>query len=663
MKIRQKHWLRCAVVILALITVLSGCGGLTVSPASEAEPTAAPEGNAQAAETAQPRSLADIYERTDADGIYRLNTVITDGYGVESAQLRDGFVLLLMRDYSEQGFANEAGVQHLLSSGRLVLFPLNAPENAVSSDFERFDGSITLLDGGAAVASGWDGSYTLYNSSLEEVCKAAPGCGSFLGASGNGDIWFVNDASAFVLYRDGKQVLTVPAEGMRHGSYVGDRDGKAYFTMFNEYYGWTFAVVDVQGQTFSESSLLSDVYDAHNGLLCYNSEDRWYIAGMEDPLTVTAFTKPYSDESVMDMDERYLIGSTYKYDEAVGNFRQSFRIYDMQNGGLCAEKSDRELSALEVSMRDYCQGMMLFETHDMTMKTGGLYLWDFSALSAQEPAKSYERIDHHVDQSRIDELIREIYDRYGVTVYYDQEHLNEYSTDYSLIACPDTEMIGYTLVKLKECMAEYPEGFFEEIKGESMQNVVFCLCDKHDRVDTGSIEDASATVTTIGDTLRMSIDVHYRNGLRRIFLHENTHMMETRLAEEMAKISSKNFAGYWYTEMNLPDCPPIQQYIWEQTEENMKGVYSVDPENACYIDWYSKCTINEDHARTMENGIYSGTAYYYSAPYIDRKSRFLNAAIRAAFPCVQNCPDGAFWEQRTGMVDLYQEFPDFFAQG
>ena len=639
---KNRQRIKCVILVLAIVWVLCGCSG--------------------ADQTNKISSFADIYEKTSADDIFRLNTISTDGFGVREAYIRDGYVLLLMRDYSENGYASESGTQHLLNSGRMVLFPVQKPGAAVSLDVDKFAGRYALLSDGAVLAVDWDGGYTLYNSGLEEVYKESTNCGTFLGASDQGDIWFLTEDSSFVLHRDGKQIRTGSAEGMRHGSCLGTRSGKAYFNMYNEYYGWTCVAVDMQDQSCSEIRLLDNFYDEHSGMLIYSSEDKWYIADIEDPFTVTAFTKPYSDESVWNMDDRYLIGLTYDYDESTETSRQDYHIYDMHSGGLCGGKSSRELSKYEVSMCDYDQGVILFEEHDEKLATKGLYLWDIRDMAAAEPAVSYETIDYHVDQNRIDELIREIYNQYGVTVYYDGEHLKQYSTGYDLVECSDADLIGYTLIRLKECMAEYPDGFFEEIKGDNIQNVVFCLCGAHDRIDKFAIEDVSATVDTIGNTLRMSIDVHYRHGLRRIFLHENTHMMETRLSEEMPKLSSRNHVEYWYSEMNSPDCPPVQQYLWEQTEENLKGVYDVDPDNACYIDWYSKCTINEDHARIMENGIYSASAHYFTAPRIDAKSRFLNAMIREAFPCVKNSQEEVFWEQRTGIVDLYQEFPGFIVQ-
>lgn len=66
----------------------------------------------------------------------------------------------------------------------------------------------------------------------------------------------------------------------------------------------------------------------------------------------------------------------------------------------------------------------------------------------------------------------------------------------------------------------------------------------------------------------------------------------------------------------------------------------------------------EDRARTMDRGIHSRNEKYYQSPHINKKLRFLNALIREVFPCVQHSQE-VFWEARTGIVDLYKEFPDF----
>lgn len=643
-------------VLMMLLCACSGNSNTAAVPVETAVPGTSAAGSQSDETTAPLRSIADVYEQTQDEHIFRLDAIDTDGFYVESAYLHDGYILLLMRDCSGQGSDAE---QLLLDSGKMVLFPVLQPDAAVSLEVEGFAGRYILLDGGTVLASDWEGNYTVFDSELNEVTKVETNCSAFLGASETGDLWYLSEDSSFVLYRDGTQIQSIPAEGMSHGAYVGTRDGKAYFSMYNRYYGWTYAAIDTQTWTCEEFRLLCDSYEASNGLLCYSSEDKWYFTDIDDPYTVTAFTKPYSNESMWAADDTYLIGRIYDLDASRGTYCQDFRIYDMRSGGICVEKNNSELSEYEVLMQDYDQGIVLYETHDENPETKGLYLWDISGYTASEPAKAYDTFDYHVDEDRIAQLVQEIEELYGVIVYYDEAHLEEYTSGYDLVPCTESDLLFYTLVKLEECMAEYPDGFFEELKGETFQNIVYCLCSAHEQSSIVVPTDAAATVAHFTDALRMSIDVHYWYGLRQIFLHENMHMMDSRIGEEMQKISDRTYVEYWYNVLSSPEYPSMQNYNWEQTEENLEGTYEMDPENAWYIDWYAKCTVSEDEARTMEYGIHTGSAYYYDSPHIDKKSRFLNAVIREAFPCVKSTQEAVFWEQRTGIVDLYQEFPDF----
>lgn len=639
----MKRYIKCGIWMLALMVMLCACSNTSGQKADEAY------------------SIADLYEQTEIDNIYRLNTVDTDGYYVEAAYLRDGYILLKMQDFSEQGYEGEFGTEHLLDSGKMLLFPINKPDAAVSLAVDRFERAYTLLAGGRMMVSDWDGSYTIYDSSMKEICSEES-CGSFFGDSDQGDLWFMTEDPAFALHRDGKLIQTISAEGTPFGSYVGACDGKAYFAMYDDDYNEVYVTVDPEEGSCDIGLLPSNIYESADGRFNYTSEDKWYIAGIDDPYTVTAFTKLYSNECLRGIDDKYMVGEISNYDDSTQTFHQDYHIYDMRSGGLCETKSSSEISEYEMTVHDYDQGLILFETHNKELATQGMYLWDISSMSAEEPAKAYETVNLHMDQNYVDAAVQEIYDQYGVRVYYDREHLKQYSTSYDLLECTDTELLGRALYTLKECMAEYPDDFFQEIKGETYREVVFCLCDKHEQIDEYSVESVSGEVTSIEDTLRMSLDVHYWTGLRRIFLHENTHMMGFPMGEKMFSFGSRDYVEYWFNELNSPDCPSMQSYIWEQTDENLKGIYDLDHENAWYIDWYSKCTLNEDQARIMENGIYSGSEQYYTSPHIDRKSRFLNALVREVLPCVKNSQEPVFWEQRTGIVDLYREFPDFVGQ-
>lgn len=604
--------------------------------------------------------LADLYEKTSVDRVYKLTNVDTDGYAVGEAYLKDGYVLLLMHDYSEEGYEGEFGVEHMMPSGKLLLFPLSHPDEAVSRDIEKFQGQYGLLSGGRVITVDWDGNFTILDSKLEEVQKVNLACREVLGSSDEGDIWVMTENSELVLYREGEAVKTIPAEGAVSGSFLCERGERAYFSLYDEWYNIFLASVNLTDGSIEKQDFLNRIPEFSDEWINYGSEDQWFFADIEDPYTVTAFDKPFSNEYLWKLDENYLIGTSAYLDEAE-NYRQNIRVYDRKNGGLCDGKRSSDLVGDELLLYDYDQGMVLYGDSTPDLKTKGLYLWDLNGLEAAYPAEHYGMVDYHVNQERIDAMIQEIHDLYGITVYYDQGHLDECEGSYTLPEIEDKNLLGFALIWLKECMAEYPKGFFEELTSGYYNSVVYYLSGRHEKIFEGTIDEAAATVSTRDDVLQMTIDVNYWWELRRTFLHENMHMIDDVLEDKCSTLFERNLFDYWYKEMNDPEIASMQQYNYEESEENLKGVYSFgeDPEEAWYIDAYSKSTMSEDRARIMENSIYSSADEYFTSSHIDRKARCINALIRDVFACVKNSEEPVLWEARTGIVDLREEFPDF----
>lgn len=615
------------------------------------------EANSAAPDTAY---LADFYEQTTIDRVYKLANVDTDGYAVGNAYLKDGYVLLLLHDYSEEGYQSEYGVEHMLSSGKLLLFPLASPDEAVSKNIEQFQGQYKLLSGGQVVALDWNGEYTFYDSKLEEVQMANIVCSTVLGETDEGDIWVLTDSSELALCREGEPIQMIPADGELSGSYLCQREEKAYFSLYDECYNNSLVSVNLTDGTLEKQHFLNISHEICNEWINYGSEDKWYLADIEDPYMVTAFEKPFSDEYLWKMDENYVIGTSAYFDKG-DNYRQNIRVYDRKNGGLCDARRSIDLAGRELILYDYDQGIVLYGDSTPEMETKGLYLWDLNGLEAACPAGYYQVLDYHVDQARIDSMIEEIHDLYGITVYYDQAHLNEYESGYSLPEIEDKELLGFALVRLMECMEEYPKGFFEELASGYYNRLVYCLSGRHQKINPDSIDEAAGTVFVRDDVLQMTLDVNYWWELRRTFLHENMHMIDNVLEETCRTLFERNIFEYWYNVINDPEIASMQHYNYEETEENLKGVYTygADPEDVWYIDSYSKSTMGEDRARILENSIYSSADCYFESSHIDRKARCVNALIREVFSCVKNTEEPVLWEARTGMVDLKEEFPDF----
>lgn len=517
-----------------------------------------------------------------------------------------------------------------------------------------------LLDGGIILEIKDDNSLILYNARLEQLyCEQTDD--SFLGASADGSLWLNTDDGQLSLHREGTQLSVTEVDGMLYCTYLGSDGDKVYFDIISNERGQLYIAIDLHSLQCNEITMLHDVFDVSDGLVCYFSKDWWMAADMEDTFDVTAFTKPNAEENMWKMDDRYLISQEMKYDEARKTGYYVYRVYDRRTGSMLDERSDQDLAVNNPSMMVYDQGLILYVDvdEDNDQAIAALYLWDIRDLPVMKPSVFYRKLDFHIDQERLSNLIGEIYVIYAVSIYDDEAHLAGASQSYELNVCTDMDKLGYALVMLRTCMAEYPRGFFDEIKASGFDQVVYYLCDGHLPRSKDVYPEAIALTWDDGTSLNMSFDVNHWWNMRSTFLHENTHMMERRLEEETDRIEYAYLNKYWYDKLNSPECPSMQNYMWEYTDENLKGVFEQDGENAWYIDAYSKSTPREDRARIMDHGLYSSNAKYYQSPHIDLKSRFLNALIREVFPCVRDSGTEVFWEARTGIVDLHEEFPDF----
>lgn len=592
-------------------------------------------------------SLAQLYGQTDMAHVYSLERIALDGCSVQNADMKGGYIMLTMNNSAPD----------LPDSGELVLFPVGDPDASVSMGASP-DCFYYLLDGGIVAGVSDDSHYTLYNDCLQEICHGQ-GEGQFIGVSNDGSLWFFSAGEQLLLHQAGEQVLTLDAGDLLYCNYVGQSNGKAYFDAISDTRGQIYLCIDLQTLLCTEQEMLHDTFDVSNGMVCYSSDDYWYTACLDDPLTVLAFTKPYSDATMWQMDDHYLISQQLVFDDSTSSRSYRYCVYDMRNGGLYGQYTEGELAEHKASMRAYDQGLILYSDTDDKQSTTKLYLWDLREQSSPQPARYYKKLDFHVDQARVDDLIGILHNIYDINIYYDEQSLAATSISYQLVPCTDMKQIGYALVMLRECMAEYPRDFFDEIRTSDFHQVQYILCYGHIPKGSNIYKDAAATASWKNDTLTMTFDIQNWWNMRIHFLHENTHLMEKRLEAEAWKINQTDYNQYWYEQLNSPECPSMQSYMWAQEGDNLKGVYGFNRENAWYIDAYSKSTMLEDRARTMDRGIHSQYAACYQSPHIERKLRFLNALIREVFPCVHNSETEMFWEARTGIVDLHEEFPDF----
>lgn len=496
--------------------------------------------------------LEHFYQKNGPAQIYCMERPDLYGYEVQNASIKNGYIMLTLRSN-----AHDAA-----DDNRLVLFPVGNPD-ALACIKASPCNHYSLLGNGTVLEVSDESTYTLYNARLEKICSGQAD-GQFLGASDTGDLWFFTTGEQLALHRANTQTIAIDATDLVYCTYLGQSAGTAYFDVVSKEYGQRYLCVDLQSHLTTEVHMLHDVFDVSNGAVCYYSNDYWSVASLDDPLTVLMFTKPYSDETMWQMDDRFLIGQQWVYDDDTQQGNYNYCVYDKHSGGLCSQYAAADLAEHEASLLAYDQGLILYADtdHDGVKCAAKLYLWDLRDQPQPPSAKYHKILDFHIDQARIDALTGILHNIYDIAIYYDEEHLAAVSRDYLLPACTDTEKIGYTLIMLRECMAEYPRGFFDELRTPDFHHVAYYLCNGHIPVSNNTTNDAVATTSSKGDTLTMTFDVQQWWDLRSYFLHENTHFMEKRLEAEAWKINQADYNEYWYDSLNSPDYPSMQSYVW-----------------------------------------------------------------------------------------------------
>lgn len=698
------------IIIIAMILAM---GTLTACGSSVSDNSSQPgqQGKESSAQNPGQASVTDpaigenhnaiALEPTAFNGVVRIVSPELAGYAADSGWMKDDYILLLLRklpdtevsaeenilpdiplqeeetadslkenpepeevyteeyseEYPEEYEYMEAYDQQL----RLMLFSLEDSSAPVILEDAGWDDNYLLLDDGQVLAYQYGAGYRIYDQKLQPLYVYEETAGVFQGVTDEGELWFYTEDSRLVLHKDGKIIHEIPAEGTAYGgTYLGEKDGKAMFCLTDSEFNPVNSYVNLSDWTFGtmEESTLQDGYIVGD-YISFDTEDTWYIASMENPDDVTAFTKAHANEYVFGIDEEYLISNHLIYHSDEDNYTEEAYAYDLKNGGRCAYiSSDMYGKNQSLNFLAYNDKKLLYRVDDVENSSAELYLWDIEGLRADTPAAFYEKQNYDFDRDRVDALIQEIRDDYSVEILYSEEDLGEFVGTYDLIAAENIRDIGKTLLRLRTCLAEYPEGFFEDLKGESYDRLLFYLCGGHQRNWEYTIENVAATGGQNGSSLLLSFDVSSWASMRTVLLHEMMHLMESRIIDATL-YDSLTYQTYWEEYLNVPEYPYLYSYIYEDNEENAKGTFGTALEQAAFIDTYSKTFPIEDRARILENQLYVREPDYWNAPLLMRKAKFLTGIIREMFPSVKSSSEEVFWEHQTGIVNLEEEFPDY----
>lgn len=646
-------YLRSAAALLTLFAMLVSCNRQPDPPKDDDD--SAPSATAQTSvttapittvppETQPPETLPPTEEAIDFpawEGREDIELVATSDPllgDVRAISQHGDRMLISYAFWDEAGVGMEAAHAQVLDlkTGELSQPILLSRSMSIATFLDN--GNICVYDQYGCVAEVYDPEgkkqYTFIcpNDSME----------LYLDPSGDGTLWTFSWGSSTItrvpLSGEPLQTIQMP---MEDGGYImGHRDGMLYYSAWNDGDACVFSV-DARGDVeyIAEASryywgggyFFTD--SLPNCILDPEAPDSFYQIGMEeafDWIEVGDGTKVL----------------TQNFTETEGGEYQNslYQVLDYENGLLYPglECNDGRFYS-SFSFAD--DGTLYFfageyDDEGMLIRSE-LCRWAY----AHDPdAVSVQKVKYESLEPSIKEVADRIEQNWGVKVYYQPELIHQVATDYRAMAITDLQLLYTHIVQLEATLANYPAGFFEDICYGDYTHLEIYLCGEFTPLTDAGIESAEALATTRYNALVIGVNVYYLDGeYTRVLAHELMHIMEHRMdgidfdiLTAWIDLTPGGYDAYYFSYHHADG---------EEMNDYSNTYYSEpDPEDAYFVDAYSKSFPTEDRARIFEKLMESGgEPFFADSPVMMAKAEFLCEVIREYFPSVA-AVERAMWE-------------------
>jgi len=642
--------------------VMSATPTVTVTPSPIPSPTPTPD------PAPSEYTVSKLYTKVNGyDNLYDMTTL--------SATVGDRFVSRVMTEGNYilvQSYDMNGDMEVLYDRMHLALQHLGRPDLVYEIGIigeEDPTKCVLLEDGRVVVFADIKHTATIYNRELAEEGSFSY-AGRTLGVAKDGTVWTCGDELTILRQYSltGEEIRTfdtgIPAVDLYYVTTVGNEQ---YFSgttpgTINNF----LLVLDATDGTCRTEMVSGSDYNG-DWRICMDNTDRWCVESVGPSPVKVVFNRrdnEYSD----DLKEEMLLTSMRDFlDTDDGMFyHMNCTVYNFRDGLVTPELN---LDALTEARGIEHYDTILLAGNGCTLLTSKknnrteFYLWEYSAEQTKTVDGFYPGETGGNITPLIDELICEIEERFGITVYYREEDIDTTVFDYRMSPMKDEFEILNLLDITYRFLSVYPEGFWQEILGNDKKGTTFYLCEEFTRMNNYSIENAAA-VTNVQSTDRILMGMCYRyvSTLQETLAHETMHIMENRI-DEYEEETGQPLYQYWVSELNDPDRYP---YFFSYTDDDgntiidISGTYLELGNDAWFIDSYARSNYLEDRARIMEN-LFAGYDYYFEAKHLRDKAEFLCAEIRAVFPSIGACEELLRWEKHVKLRDLksyQQEFDE-----
>lgn len=201
----------------------------------------------------------------------------------------------------------------------------------------------------------------------------------------------------------------------------------------------------------------------------------------------------------------------------------------------------------------------------------------------------------------------------------------------------DAQTCSEFLKSMENCLTEYPDGFFTEIKAKGLSEIEFMFGTALNGSSGQSLGAASAitffdkrSVTIMLDASRITSDI----ALQRVLSHELMHTIQFALRLKDNAVDP--FAGY--AELNPKGFAYADRYVKLEGTSAGDNSYIIAPgrttdfENVWFVSKYSKTYLIEDSAEVFEAMTTLSAPYLFKSPHVMAKAEYTSQLLRAQFP-------------------------------
>ena len=464
----------------------------------------------------------------------------------------------------------------------------------------------------------------------------------FCGISNDGRVWTL-DFEARLLRGltpfDNRPDLQFDAdEDWSSATYTGTGNGCAYFLIYDDAWNSSFIGINLSDGTLTDYPHLRNVNWEFENILPLYSNDSWMIVLPNNPYTVNTFPKNNDFGFISAAAGTFF--AEYQYLDEVG----VFSVYDAKNGSMLGSIAETEgIFGTTILCMDE-SGRLFFTCYGNEEGNGvpRIVVWQYDTKEPQ-PSNSFRKIDVRGSSSEARRLENEIYMTYGIHVFFDEISLSDLVWDYTCEYIDDELQIVNALKDLKEALAKYPQGFFEELCTSSFRGVEIYLCGSFTPTGETGISSAAALTSTKNGAIIMAFNINYMYMVAQNLSHELMHAMEHRI-EEYCEENGIAYQDEWNA-LNPSKFKYYDSYHDKNGNEISDTTYTLweGSRKAWFVDPYSKSYATEDRARVFEN-LFVANGNAFESSHLMAKAEYLCGLIRTVFKSVQNA-ESVSWER------------------